>query len=304
MSIPDYQTIMLPLLELIKDGTQRTLRECIEALANRFHLTPEERAQLLPSGQQRIFDNRVGWARTYLKKAGLLESPRRGTVRITSRGREVLAQRPNKIDVSFLMQFEEFSEFKNKRGSVSGKAYGGARKVEEADPVEQIEHYFSEYQDALVEELLGEIRGVSPPFFERLVVQLLVKMGYGGGLRQAAAIVGGSGDEGIDGVINEDKLGLEVIYIQAKQWANPVGRPEVQKFVGALHGKRARKGVFITTSSFTREAREYVKHLDPKIVLIDGEELARLMIEHNVGVAVKSVYELKSVDRDFFEETS
>jgi restriction system protein len=304
MSIPDYQTIMSPLLELIKDGTQRTLRECIEALANRFHLTPEERAQLLPSGQQRIFDNRVGWARTYLKKAGLLESPRRGTVRITSRGREVLAQRPNKIDVSFLMQFEEFSEFKNKRGSVSGKAYGGARKVEEADPVEQIEHYFSEYQDALVEELLGEIRGVSPPFFERLVVQLLVKMGYGGGLRQAAAIVGGSGDEGIDGVINEDKLGLEVIYIQAKQWANPVGRPEVQKFVGALHGKRARKGVFITTSSFTREAREYVKHLDPKIVLIDGEELARLMIEHNVGVAVKSVYELKSVDRDFFEETS
>ena len=302
MSIPDYQTLMLPLLDLLKDGQEKTIRECIELLADQFGLSKEERAQLLPSGQQPVFDNRVGWARTYLKKAGLLESPRRGTIRITPRGREVLSQRPNRINTEFLMQFEEFREFKTLRRQHRNEPKRANNGGGGTDPVEDIERAFSEYQDVLIEELMQNIHAVSPSFFERLVVRLLVKMGYGGGLKQAAAVVGASGDEGIDGIINEDKLGLDVIYIQAKQWRNPVGRPEVQKFVGALHGKRAKKGVFITTSSFTKEAQEYVQHLDPKVVLVDGETLARLMIEHNVGVTVKSVYELKSVDRDFFED--
>ncbi len=302
MGIPTFQEIMFPLLELLQDGRERTLRECIDSLANRFGLSKEERARLLPSGQQPVFDNRVGWARTYLKKAGLLETPRRGTVRITSRGKEVLSQRPGRIDVDFLMRFEEFRAFLKDGGKKRKKKLSG--EGEGTDPVERIEQAFLEYQEVLVEELMRTIRGVSPAFFEHLVVRLLVKMGYGGGVMQAAAVVGGSGDEGIDGIINEDKLGLDVIYIQAKQWSNPVGRPEVQKFVGALHGKKAKKGVFITTSSFTKEAHDFVKHLDPKVVLIDGETLARLMIEHNVGVTVKSSYELKAVDRDFFDEAS
>ena len=302
MSIPDYQTLMLPLLNLLKDAKEHTIRECIEKLAEQFSLTSEERRQLLPSGQQPVFDNRVGWARTYLNKAGLLESPRRGTVRITDRGKKILVQSPERIDVKFLMQFDEFRQWiciSRQKDERSREDTSG-----DIDPVEEIERAFSNYQEMLIEELLETIRHVSPAFFERLVVRLLTKMGYGGGLMQAATVVGGSGDEGIDGIINEDKLGLDVIYIQAKKWDSPVGRPELQKFVGALHGKRARKGIFVTTSSFTNEAEEYVKHLDPRIVLIDGKMLARLMIEHNVGVTVKATYELKSVDRDFFEDVS
>jgi len=306
MSIPDFQAIMLPLLKLLEDGKERTRQECVQNLADQFHLTAEERAQRLQGGQP-VFTNRVSWARTYLKKAGLLETPRRGTVRITARGKGVLAENPSRINTSFLMQFEEFREFGSRRRSDQGPPDEGGQENEEersGNPVEQIERSFSEFQTALAGELLEEVRRVTPASFERLVVQLLVKMGYGGELRQDAAVVGGSGDEGIDGIINEDKLGLDVIYIQAKQWANPVGRPEVQKFAGALQGKRAKKGVFITTSSFTREAREFAERLDSKIILIDGERLARLMIEHNVGVTVKAVYELKSIDRDFFEEMS
>ncbi|MCL4079016.1 restriction endonuclease [Coriobacteriia bacterium Es71-Z0120] len=300
MSIPDYQTLMLPLLNLLRDGEEHGIRQCIEKLAAQFGLTSEERSQLLPSGQQPVFDNRVGWARTYLKKAGLLESPRRGTVRITYRGKEVLAQSPGHIDVQFLMQFSEFREFMNasrhRTDERNEKASG------DMDPVEEIELAFSNHQEMLVEELKKTIRQVSPAFFEQLVVRLLTKMGYGARSMKAADVIGSSGDEGIDGVIYEDKLGLDVIYIQAKKWDNPVGRPEIQRFVGALHGKRARKGVFFTTSSFSRDAQDYVRHLDPTVVLIDGEELARLMLEHNLGVTVKAVYELKSLDRDFFEE--
>lgn len=306
MSIPDYQTLMLPLLNLVRNGEEHTIRQCIENLAEQFGLTREERRQLLPSGQQPVFDNRVGWARTYLKNAGLLESPRRGTLRITERGKEVLAQGPERIDNEFLMQFDEFRLFRmrSRHGKNQQKQEHSKENDFAGDPVDQIEQAFASYQEVLIEELLETIRHVSPAFFEHLVVRLLTKMGYGGGLMQAATVVGSSGDEGIDGIINEDKLGLDVIYIQAKKWDSPVGRPEIQKFVGALHGKRAKKGIFIASSSFTREAEEYVKHLDPRVVLIDGETLARLMIEHNVGVTVKAVYELKSVDRDFFEEVS
>ncbi len=304
MSIPDYQLLRRAFLELLSDAQEHSMRECIDALANRFHLSKEERAELLPSGQQPVFDNRVGWARTYLKKAGLIEAPARGRVRITPRGQSVLKECPDGIDLEFLMRFEEFRDFKRgSRRKASQRKMSALEDVQD-DPVEQIEQAFSNYQKSLTDDLLEKIRAVTPAFFERLVIRLLVAMGYGGGLAQAAKVVGRSGDEGIDGVINEDKLGLDVIYIQAKQWANPVGRPEIQKFVGALHGKRAKKGVFITSSTFTREARDYVTHLEPRVVLIDGETMARLMIEHNVGVTTKSVYALKAIDQDFFEEGS
>ncbi|RMF58704.1 MAG: restriction endonuclease [Calditrichaeota bacterium] len=304
MSIPDYQTLMRPLFELLSDGQEHSMRECIDALAEHFHLSKEERAELLPSGQQPGFDNRVGWARTYLEKAGLIEAPARGCVRITPRGRQALQESPDRIDVEFLMRYEEFRDFKSHSGRKASKRKTSAPEDVQDDPVGQIEHAFSNYQESLTDDLLEKIRSATPTFFERLVIRLLVAMGYGGGLTQAAKVVGGSGDEGIDGVINEDKLGLDVIYIQAKQWANPVGRPEIQKFVGALHGKRAKKGVFITSSEFTREARDYVAHLEPRVVLIDGKTMARFMIEHNVGVTTKAVYELKSIDQDFFEDGS
>ena len=301
MSIPNYQTVMLPLLELLSDGMEHSLRECIDALADHFRLSREERSDLLPSGQQPVFDNRVGWARTYLKKAGLIEAPARGRVRITPRGQEVLKEHPSQINVEFLMRYEEFREFvRRPRQSESDRGVSTSEDAH-ADPVEQIEQAFSNFQESLTYDVLEKVRRATPAFFERLVIRLLVAMGYGGGLRQAAEIVGGSGDEGIDGVINEDKLGLDVIYVQAKQWTNSVGRPEIQKFVGALHGKRAKKGVFITSSEFTKEARDYVTHLEPRVVLIDGKTMALLMIDHNVGVTTKSVFELKSIDLDFFE---
>ncbi|MBX6764785.1 MAG: restriction endonuclease [Rubrobacteraceae bacterium] len=302
MSIPDYQTIMLPFLKLLSDGKERSIRACIDALAEHFHLSQQERAELLPSGQQPVFDNRVGWARTYLKKAGLLQSPRRGVVCITSRGTEVLKQKPERIDVKFLMQFEGFADFVGQSRRKTGESKESLAEKSESDPVEQIERAFSNYQESLIDEVLEKLRGVTSAFFEQLVIRLLVKMGYGGGLKQAAEVVGGSGDEGIDGVINEDNLGLDVIYIQAKHWSSPVGRPEIQKFVGALHGKKAKKGVFITSSEFTKEARDYVTYLEPRVVLIDGKTMVRLMVEHNVGVTTKAIYELKSIDQDFFDE--
>lgn len=304
MSIPHNQFLRRALLELLSDGHERSMHECIDALADRFHLSKEERSKLLPSGQQPVFDNRVGWARTYLKKAGLIETPARGRVRITPRGQRALKECPDGIDLEFLMRYEEFKAFKSHSGRKANQGKTSPLEDVQGDPVEQIEQAFSNFQESLTDDLLEKIRSATPAFFERLVIRLLVAMGYGGGLTQAAKVVGGSGDEGIDGVINEDKLGLDVIYIQAKQWTNPVGRPEIQKFVGALHGKRAKKGVFITSSEFTREARDYVAHLEPRVVLIDGGTMARLMIEHNVGVTTKSVYELKSIDQDFFEDGS
>jgi restriction system protein len=305
MTIPDYQTLMLPLLKLLEDGEEHTIRDCVEKLAEQFQLTAEERHQLTRSGVP-LFENRISWARTYLKKAGLLEAPRRAMVRITERGKEILAQNPERIDIKFLPQFEEFRQFiMSSEHTREPQKHASEQDDDLAkDPVEAMEEAFARHQQILIDELCEAIDRVSPAFFENLVVLLLTKMGYGGGSMEAASVVGRSGDEGIDGIINEDKLGLDVIYIQAKRWASPVGRPEVQKFVGALHGKRAKKGVFITTSSFTPEAQDYVLHLEPKVVLIDGRQLAKLMIEHNVGVAPKNVYELKAVDRDFFEEVS
>lgn len=290
---------MLPLLTYSVDGKEHTLREAIDYLANQFNLTAQERKTLLPSGQQEMFTNRVGWARTYLKKAGLLESPRRGYFRITERGQKVLRESPTRIDVAFLKQFPEFVEFQTPK-----KKKEPQRDLQEteATPEETIGIGYKQIREDLETELLERVKKCTPDFFEKLVVELIVKIGYGGSRQDAGQAIGKTGDEGIDGVIKEDKLGLDNVYIQAKKWENPVSRAEIQKFAGALQGQRARKGIFITTSSFQKGANEYVSKIDSKIVLIDGNELAELMVDNNVGVSITAVYEVKKMDEDFFEE--
>jgi restriction system protein len=301
MAIPDYQSIMLPLLQFARDEQEHSVREAIEVLADELGLTDEERKALLPSGRQPTFDNRVGWARTYLKKAGLLESPRRGYFRITSRGLTILAKNPPAINVSFLEQFTEFLGFLNLRHA-AGSSSQDLMTVEKETPEELLETAYQKVRTDLGAEIVQTIKSCSPAFFERLVVDVLVKMGYGGTRQDAGQAVGRSGDDGIDGIIKEDRLGLDVIYVQAKKWDGVVGRPEVQKFAGALQGHRARKGILITTSSFTKDADEYVSRIDSKIVLIDGETLAQLMIDHNVGVSPVAFYEIKKIDSDYFTE--
>jgi len=301
--IPDYQTVMLPLLRFAADGEEHSLREAIEKLADRFNLSIDERRELLPSGRQATFDNRVSWARTYLKKAGLLVSPRRGRFKITSRGLELLEHNPQAINVKLLEQYPEFLEFRAKRSTQDGKQDKVTPPVpSQTTPVEVIETAYEAIRSELASELLEQIMQSSPSFFERLVVDLLVKMGYGGTRKDAGQAVGKSGDEGIDGIINEDRLGLEVVYIQAKRWKDTVSRPEIQKFVGALQGQNARKGIFITTSSFSSGAVEYARMLQNRVVLVDGETLADLMMEHNVGVSLVEAYEVKRVDSDYFSE--
>jgi restriction system protein len=300
MAIPDYQSIMLPLLRFAADGAEHSLRETIEALADQLELTQEERRVLLPSGRQATFDNRVGWARTYITKAGLLESTRRGHYRITERGLEVLKRDPPAIRTSFLRQFPEFVEFQTPRRDTTDREVAGDTDEPET-PEEEIEVAYQEMRQALAVELLQTVMSSSPSFFERLVIDLLVRMGYGGTRKDAGQAIGKSGDGGIDGIIKEDRLGLDVVYVQAKRWDGNVGRPEIQKFAGALQGQRATKGVFITTSSFTRAARDYVSRISSKIVLIDGDMLAGLMIDFNIGVTAVAAYEIKQVDSDYFE---
>jgi restriction system protein len=301
MSIPDYQSIMLPLLRYSEDQKEHSLREAIETLADNFQLTEEERKELLASGQQAIFGNRVGWARTYLKKAGLLENTKRGFFKITSRGLDVIKQGPKEINVKFLDQFPEFVEFRTTKEKAAESAESSENNFEKT-PEETLEAAYQRMRQGLAAELLQSIKACTPAFFERLVIDLLVKMGYGGTRKDAGAAIGKSGDGGIDGIIKEDRLGLDAIYIQAKRWDNPVGRPEIQKFAGALQGQRAKKGVFLSTSVFSSEAHDYVSRIESKIVLIDGNLLANLMIDHNVGVSSIAAYELKRVDTDYFTE--
>ena len=302
MTIPDFQAIMLPLLQYASDGKEHSLRDAITYLADVFNLSDDERKELLSSGQQAVFDNRVGWARTYLKKAGLFISPKRGFFQITDKGKEILSQNPSEINLKFLNQFPEFIEFKTTKKD-NDKSEPEIIETSETTPQESIEFGYQKIRKELELELLNRVKSCSPDFFERLVVDLLVKMGYGGSRRDAGRAIGKSGDGGIDGIIKEDKLGLDIVYVQAKRWDNTVvGRPEIQKFVGALHGQRARKGVFITTSRFSQEAREYVSIIDSKIVLIDGQELAQLMIDHHVGVSTVSIYEIKKIDSDYFTD--
>lgn len=300
MAIPDYQTLMLPLLKFLSDGVEHALGEAIEALSSEFGLTLTERQQLLPSGQQTIIRNRVGWARTYMAKAGLIDSVRRGYFRISQEGGKVLAAKPERVDVKFLEQFPEFVAFRDLHHKQEDKK--DDQQAEAETPEEAFDAAYQRLRADLESEVLEQVKAASPSFFERIVVELLVKMGYGGNLQDAGQAVGQVGDGGIDGIIKEDRLGLDVIYIQAKRWDNTVGRPEIQKFVGALGGNRAKKGVFITTSGFSKEAVDFVDRIDSKIVLIEGQTLARLMVDHGVGVSIVQTYELKKVDTDYFTE--
>jgi len=300
MAIPDYQSCMLPLLRVYADGQDHTFREVVDALAREFKLTDAERREMLPSGRQEVFENRVGWARTYMKKAGLIESPKRGVNRITKRGLDVLKQNPDRIDVSFLAQFQEFKDFRALRHTKPDEE--PELDLNNKTPEESLEGAYQKLRSDLAADLLQRLKTCSPAFFERLVIEVIVKMGYGGTRKDAGKAIGKSGDGGIDGIIKEDKLGLDAIYIQAKRWENTVGRPEIQKFVGALTGQRAKKGLFITTSNFSSDAEDYVSRIDAKVVLIDGETLAQLMIDHNVGVSTIGTYEIKKVDSDYFSE--
>jgi restriction system protein len=301
MAIPDYQSLMLPLLLYAEDRQEHSFQEAIANLADLHSLTEDERRQPLPSGTQPLFHNRVGWARTHLKRAGLLEPTRRGFFVITDEGAAVLASNPSRIDVRFLKQFEKYVEFK------SVKRDEAVLEDENTDPPSQTpEEILQNAHKALTAELSEEILDLlmkcSPTFFERLVVEFLVAMGYGGSMKEAGQALGKSGDGGIDGIIKEDRLGLDIIYIQAKRWEGVVGRPEIQKFAGALQGRRSRKGVFLTTSYYSKEAVEFATLIDSKIILIDGERLAELMIEHNIGVTPIEKYEVKRVDSDYFAE--
>lgn len=302
MAIPDFQTLMLPLLRHCADGGEHATRDVVPALAKEFELTEDELLELLPNVRQGRFYNRIGWAKSYLKQAGLLEITGRGIFRITPRGKDVLNSNPDHINIKFLQQFSEFAAFRE--GDASAGEGKEPEKLAESSttPEELLESGYRTIRTALAADLLQKIKSCSSYFFERLVVELLVKMGYGGNLKDAGKVTGKGSDEGIDGIINEDKLGLDVIYIQAKKWEGTVSRPEIQKFAGALLGQKAKKGVFITTSAFTNEAREFVARLDSKIVLIDGEQLAQLMIDYNLGVSTVSTYEIKRIDSDYFSE--
>lgn len=298
MAVPDFQSIMLPLLQLASDGQEHILSETHEALADYFGLTEADRKELLPSGRQTKFVNRISWAKVYLTIAGLFQSTERGRFCITNRGLDVLQTCPPEINMHFLKQFPEYVEWR--RGRQSQKNDEIEAYESEQTPQEILEASYQSLRRALAQELLDRIKACSPRFFESIVVDLLVAMGYGGSRKDAGQAVGQSGDGGIDGIIKEDKLGLDVVYIQAKRWEGSVGRPIVQGFAGSLEGLRARKGVFITTSRFTEDALEYVTRIEKKIVLIDGEELAQLMLDYGVGVTEVARYTVQRIDTDYF----
>lgn len=303
MSVPDFQSLMLPLLKVASDGNEHKISSVIEELAQQFNLSDQDRKELLPSGKQRKFDNRVNWARTYLTKARLLTSTGRSMFRITERGIAALKSNPQQINISFLRQYPEFIEFIG--GRPNGKSETSQEIIEKTSqtPQEILESSYQSLRQDLAQELLDHIKSNSPKFFESLVIDLLISMGYGGSRKDAGQAVGQVGDGGIDGIIKEDKLGLDAIYLQAKRWEGTVTRPDVQGFAGALIGRKARKGIFITTSNFSQHAIDYANSIDNlKIILIDGEQLAQLMIDHNVGVAEESRYIVKKLDIDYFTD--
>lgn len=312
MAVPDYQSLMYPVLEELGDGRERQLRDVRERVAAKLGLTPEELGELIPSGRQSMFANRANWAHVYLKQAGLLRTVRRGVYQVTDRGKQTLRERPGQITNAYLRQFPEFLEFMERSVESTGDTEpqeARRERVVEVErqtqtPDEQAQEGYRRARSGVASELLDRMRRVSPAFFEKLVVDLLVAMGYGGTQEDAARVIGRSGDGGIDGIIKEDRLGLESIYIQAKRWqeGSSVGRPDIQQFAGALQGQRARKGVFLTTSSFTRDAREYANAVQASIILIDGPQLAELMLDHGVGVSVQETFRLFRVDEDYFVE--
>jgi restriction system protein len=301
--IPDYQTAMLPTLRTLSDGGVKRAGDIRDQVASVFNLTEEEQRELVPSGQKTLFSDRVSWALTYMKKAGLVETVKRAHYRLTPRGKDLLASNPARVDLSVLAKYPEFVDWKE-RSDAPKPAKPAVANLPDAleTPEESLDSAYQTLRKAIEADLLDQVKAMPPAFFEKLVVQLLVSMGYGGSLKDAGQAVGKSGDGGIDGIIKEDKLGLDVIHIQAKRWQNTVGRPEIQSFAGSLDGVKAKKGIFITTSGFSAEARAYVDKIEKRIVLIDGERLAALMFEHNVGVTKVASYDVKQVDGDYFTE--
>lgn len=302
MAVPDFQSVMLPLLTYLADGKVRSISETIEPLAQQFQLTADELNEMIPSNRQTKFYNRVSWAYIYLARAGLLERQRRGYYQITSQGKTVLESKTKRIDIRFLRQFPSFVEFRDVKSEADSEEHHTPSNIATKTPEEVMDDAYQEIRDTLAQDILTNVMKCSPAFFERMVVELLVKMGYGGSRTEAARAVGQTGDGGIDGIIDEDRLGLDTIYIQAKRWepSSSIGRPEIQRFVGALMGRRARKGIFITTANFSAEARAYVNNIDFKVVLIDGKRLAEFMIDYDVGVTNILTYQLKRIDSDYF----
>ncbi|MCA0374838.1 MAG: restriction endonuclease [Gemmatimonadetes bacterium] len=309
MPIPSHEDAMLPVLRALADGSLQHRRTLADRVADEFGLTAEERSLLLPSGKSPVIRSRTGWALTYLKQAGLVSAPRRGWYQIAPAGRSALEARPDRIDNEFLERFEAFKEFRRRSRSETTSTRDAGTDGESGPPIpteppdEALERAYGRLRSAVEADLLDAAMAASPRFFEELVIDLLVRMGYGGNRAEAARAIGRTGDGGIDGVIDEDRLGLDSIYVQAKRWESTVGRPEIQKFAGALQGQRATKGIFITTSGFSRDAEEYAQRIGTRIVLIGGRRLSELMFEYDVGVSPKRTFTVKDVDGDYFEES-
>lgn len=297
--IPDFQTIMLPLLKAFQNGKEKTSKELREEMVSHFNISEDEQKEKIPSGKQPLYYNRVAWAIAYLKMADLISSPARAVYTITEEGKKVLENPPEKITINFLKQFDSFSKNRNPEKDTE---LDDNNQIVEKTPDELIEIGYKQVKNELSLQILNQIKDCSPYFFEKIVLDLLIKMGYGGSEMANGEVTPKGSDEGIDGIIKEDKLGLDKIYIQAKKWENCVGRPEIQKFVGALQGKRAKKGIFITMSTFTKEALEYAENLDVAVILIDGKKLANYMIENELGVSLKQNYKIFNVDTDYFIE--
>jgi restriction system protein len=308
MGIPDFQSFFYPFLKLSSDKKEHSLSEVRDFMTEYFPLTDEDKSEKVPSGTQSKFDNRIYWTKSYFIKAKLISQTKRGHFIITDRGSDFYSKFKDSITINDLKEFAEFKEF-SQGSNHNSEITSTIEKVETSisenkTPLEKLEESYLFIHKELAIELLDKIKSNSWQFFEDLVVDLMVKMGYGGSRSKAGQSIKRTNDEGIDGIINEDKLGLDVIYLQAKKWTNDggIGRPEIQKFVGALHGQRAKKGVFITTSYFAKTAYEYVKSIDPKVILIDGETLANLMIEYDLGTSTVESYHIKKIDLDYFEE--
>lgn len=300
MSVPEFQSFMLPVLKLFEDKEIHNTNECIRVAVNSFNLSDEDIKLTVPSGKQTLVANRVYWSLMYLKKSLLIETVKRGEYVITDRGLELLKNNHERIDKKLLSNYEEYRTFNSKRNKNENNEITEERD-EDVTPEENIDAIYKKINEQLSDDLLEIIKDKDPYCFERLVMDVLTKMGYGDPNTNSNIVTKKSCDEGIDGVINQDRLGLDKIYVQAKRWNENVSRPEIQKFVGALSSKKSSKGIFITTSDFSKEAKEYVRNLQYSIILINGKELARLMIEYNVGVQVNFSYDLKGIDNDYFE---
>lgn len=304
MAVPDFSSMFVPFLQVLADGSEQHIQTITEAVADRMGVSKEDRELMLPSGNQRRLANRIGWARTHLKHAGLIEYRDRGVMKITDRGLQLLTTNPVSLSLKDLDEFAEHKAWRSKGKNIDGG--GGVVSPVVVDPeltpMEQMSSLSSELNRQLADDLLAQVRIMDPYKFEQLVIDLLFAMGYGGSRTEAAKVTQATNDEGIDGIINEDRLGLDVIYVQAKRWKDNVGRKEIQAFVGALAGKQATKGVFITTSSFRDTAVEYASAVAQKVVLVDGERLGQLMIEYDIGVSHDQTFIVKKVDSDYFDE--